>query len=84
MATTENDSVRGIATARREFYPTTAQYVKSFYKMGALQQISYPLATPCTATATLLLKEADIIKYATETNGIYKFVIDNTLQIMEV
>lgn len=82
MATTENDSVRGIATARREFYPTTAQYVKSFYKMGALQQISYPLATPCTATATLLLKEADIIKYATETNGIYKFVIDNTLQIM--
>lgn len=82
MATTENDSVRGIATARREFYPTTAQYTKSFYKMGALQQISYPLATPCNATATLLIKEEDIIKYATETDGIYKFVIDNTLQIM--
>lgn len=82
MATTENDSVRGIATARREFYPTTAKYEKSFYKMGALQQISYPLATPCNATAILLIKEEDIIKYATEVNGIYQFVIDNTLQIM--
>ena len=50
--------------------------------MGALQQISYPLATPCNATAILLIKEEDIIKYATEVNGIYQFVIDNTLQIM--
>ena len=82
MATTENDSVRGIATARREFYPTTANYVKSFYKMGALQQISYPLATPCTATATLLIKESDIINYAEYSNDMYRFVIDNTLQIM--
>ncbi len=82
MATVENDSTRSVATARREFYPTTAKYIQSFYKMGALHQISYPLATPAVATAALVLKEDEILQYATESNGVYRFVLDNTMVIM--
>ena len=39
MATVESDTAHGVSIARREFYPTTAKYTKSLYKMAALQQI---------------------------------------------
>ena len=65
MNTIENDTHTAVSIARREFYPNTAKYLKSFYKMAALQEISYPMANPAIATAVLILKESDIIQYGT-------------------
>lgn len=89
MNTIENDTHTAVSIARREFYPNTAKYLKSFYKMAALQEISYPMANPAIATAVLILKESDIIQYGTplskttvNTNtDSYQFVLDNTLKI---
>lgn len=80
MSTVENDTHHAVSIARREFYPTYAHYLKSFYKMAALQQISYPLANPATATAILILRESDIITYGTldELSGIHTFILDNS------
>lgn len=81
MSTVENDTHHAVSIARREFYPTTAHYLSSFYKMGALQQIGYPLANPATATAILIVKESDILRYATPVEGspnVKEFFIDNT------
>ena len=80
MSTVENDTHHSVSIARREFYPTTAHYLKSFYKMAALQQISYPLANPAIATAILILRENDILTYGTtdENTGIHTFILDNS------
>lgn len=92
MATIENDTHHAVSIARREFYPTTAKYLKSFYKMGALQRISYPLANPAIATAVLIIKQDDILKYGYLRNSNfissdgggdeYNFTIDNTMTIL--
>lgn len=87
MSTIENDTMHSVSVARREFYPNTAEYLKSFFKMGALHQISYPLANPAVATAILIIKENDIINYGeiqddlTGNSGMYKFVLDNSMII---
>lgn len=80
-ATIESDTAHAVSVARREFYPNTAIYTKSLYKMAALQQISYPLANPAVATAILLLREDEIIKNAEFIDGKYKFVLDNSMVI---
>ena len=86
MSTIENDTHHAVSIARREFYPTTAKYLKSFYKMGALQKISYPMANPAVATAILIIKQEDILKYGRTANpsfinggDTYEFVLDNTM-----
>ena len=91
MATIENDTHHAVSIARREFYPTTAKYLKSFYKMGALQRISYPMANPAVATAVLIIRQDDILKYGYVKNSdfisnngggdLYEFVLDNTMLI---
>ena len=91
MSTVENDTHHAVSIARREFYPTTAKYLKSFYKMGALQKISYPMANPAIASAVLIIKQDDILKYGYRTNtdflssdgssDMYEFTIDNTMTI---
>ena len=91
MSTIENDTHHAVSIARREFYPTTAKYLKSFYKMGALQKISYPMANPAVATAVLIVKQEDILKYGRITNSdfissdgggdMYQFTIDNTMVV---
>jgi hypothetical protein len=80
MSTVENDTHHSVSIARREFYPTTAHYLRSFYKMAALQQIGYPLANPATATAILILRESDILTYGVydEQTRIRTFVLDNS------
>lgn len=89
MATVENDTHHSVSISRREFYPTTAKYLKSFYKMAALQGISYPMANPAIATALLIIKEEDIITYGAQApntalgnTDTYTFVLDNTMKIM--
>lgn len=89
MSAVENDTAHAVSIARREFYPTTANYLKSFYKMGALHELSYPMANPAVATAVLIIKENDIIRYGEPINqnivtgnaDMYQFVIDNTMII---
>lgn len=84
MSTVNNDTYHGVTVARREFYPNTANYTKSLFKMAALQQIDYPMAKAGVASAVLLIREAEIIKYGQlqpGTSGIYKFVIDNDMII---
>lgn len=82
MGTVENDTHHAVSIARREFYPTYAHYLKSFYKMAALQQINYPLSNAATASALLILRESDIITYGAkdERTGTYKFILDNSAQ----
>lgn len=84
MATTNMDTYHGVTVARREFYPNTANYAKSLFKMAALQQIDYPMANAGVASAVLLLHESDIVKYGElqeGTDGIYKLVVDNSMVI---
>lgn len=84
MATTNMDTYHGVTVARREFYPNTANYTKSLFKMAALQQIDYPMAHAGVATAVLMLHESEILKYGelqAGTTGIYKLVIDNDMVI---
>ena len=81
MSTIENDTAHSVSIARREFYPTTAKYTKSLYKMAALQQISYPLANPAEASAIMLMREDEIINYGEYDGGTYRFVLDDTILI---
>ena len=83
MAQTDMDSHHAVTVARREFYPTTAIYRKNLFKMAALQKIPYPLATAASCTAILLLKESELLQYATRVDGnTFNFVIDNNMIIM--
>lgn len=81
MSTVESDTAHAVSIARREFYPTTAQYTKSLYKMAALQQIPYPMTNPAQATAILLITEKELISYSEYSNGRYKFVLDDTMVV---
>lgn len=82
MANANEDAFNAINIARREFYPITAMYNQSLYKMASMQKINLPMATPSTAKAILLMKEKDIIKNGVFKNGVYTYVLDNTLKIM--
>ena len=46
MANTTEDAFNATNIARREFYPITAQYLSSLYKMATLQSINIPLTVP--------------------------------------
>ena len=47
MATVESDTAHGVSIARREFYPTTAKYTKSLYKMADFPVINRMLQFIC-------------------------------------
>ena len=84
MSTTNMDTYHGVTVARREFYPNTANYTKSLFKMAALQQIGYPLANAGVASAVILLSQEQILSYGQLEPGaeeIYKLVIDNDMLI---
>lgn len=81
MSTALMDTFHAVNIARREFYPVSAKYPQSIYKMAACQQLELPMATPATCRAVLILYRDEIIKNSTQTNGVYKCVIDNTAQI---
>lgn len=81
ISTVVMDTHQAINIARREFYPVSAQYPQSFYKMAALQKLDLPLATAASCKLTLLLDRDEIIENSTYKNGNYTCVIDNTVQI---
>ena len=61
MSTVTEDCFNAASVARREFYPTHAEYVESIYRMGALQQLDAPMSTPARVKAILVIKEKDLI-----------------------
>lgn len=82
MSTATMDTHQAVNIARREFYPVTAQFPTSIYKMAALQKIALPMATPASCKAVLLLDRDEVISNSTYKNGVYSCVIDNTAQII--
>lgn len=81
MASSVEDVHQAIAIARREFYPTTALYRSSMNKMATLQEIDPPMATPSVGKAILFLNEKEIISGSVFEEGMYKFVLDNSMVI---
>ena len=61
ISTISEDIYNAVTNVRREFYPNTAGYMSSLYRMAALQQIDAPMATPGTCNAVLVIKEDDIL-----------------------
>lgn len=81
MANTTEDGFNAITTARREFYPVTAQFTSSLYAMATLQSISIPLTTPATCKCALIIPQSEIIDNSTFRNGLYECTIDSCLKI---
>ena len=81
MAEATEDGFSAANIARKEFYPVSAQYMSSFYKMAALQKIGLPVATAASCDAILLLNQDEVLNNSTEKNGIRTCVIDNTVSI---
>ena len=63
MGNTVEDTFNAVTIARREFYPTQAQYVNSIYRMGALQELDAPMSVPAVVNAVLVIKEEQILPY---------------------
>ena len=82
MALITMDTHNAINIARREFYPVSAQYPRSFYKMAALQHIGLPMVTPAKCKAGFYIDRDEVIENSTFSNGVYTCVIDKTVAIM--
>lgn len=81
MGNTTEDAFNAINLARREFYPITAQYLSSLYKMATLQSIEIPLTVPAQCKCALIIPQDQIIEYSTYSNGVYNCTIDSCLKI---
>ena len=81
MANTAEDAFNAINVARKEFYPVTAQYTSSLYKMATLQGIDIPMVTPAHCKAALIIPQDQVIDNSTVENGVYTCVIDSCLRI---
>lgn len=81
MGNTAEDGFNAINVARREFYPITAKYVSSLYKMATLQSIEIPLTTPAQCKCALVIAQDQILDNSTESNGIFECTIDSCLKI---
>lgn len=81
MATTTEDAFNAMSSARREFYPVTAQFASSLYTMASMQQISVPLTVPAHCKCALIIPQKEIIDNSTVSNGVYECTIDSCLKI---
>lgn len=83
MANTSEDVYNAVTVVRREFYPNSAGYVSSLYRMAALQQLDAPMATPGTCKAALIIKEEDILPtIMSNENMDNSYYIDNNIIFM--
>jgi len=78
MGTTTEDTANAMMIARREFYPNTAQYMKSLYRHAAGRFMDAPMAIPATANILLMIQQSDILKYGETTGDLHTFVLDDT------
>ena len=81
MAEATEDGFNATNIARKEFYPVSAQYMSSFYKMAALQGIDPPMTIPSQCNAMLIIPQHEIIENSTVSNGVYECTIDSCLKI---
>ena len=81
MGSTTEDAFNATNLARREFYPITAQYLSSLYKMATLQSIEIPLTVPAQCKCALIIPQDEIIENSTYSNGVYNCTIDSCLKI---
>lgn len=81
MSNTTEDAFNATNLARREFYPITAQYLSSLYKMATLQSIDIPLTIPAQCKCALIIPQDQIIEYSSYSNGVYNCTIDSCLKI---
>ncbi len=81
MGGSVEDAFNAANIARREFYPITAQYLSSLYKMASLQSISIPLTVPAQCKAALIIPQDQIIENSTVNGGVYECTIDSALKI---
>lgn len=82
MGEATEDVFHAINTVRREFYPHTAKFESSLFKMAALQEVPLPLTTPATANIFLLLNQREILERSTFSNGLFTFVLDDSMMIL--
>lgn len=82
MGEAVEDAFSAVSTARREFYPITAEYMSSLYKMATLQQIDIPLTTPAHCKCALILNQQEVIDNSIFENGIYTCTLDSCMKIM--
>lgn len=66
IGTIMEDSCETVNAIRQEFYPSSAKYMKSLYKMATMQRLDLPMVTPATAQFILLIKTSDIIDNGTQ------------------
>lgn len=78
MSTTAEDTIHGMMIARREFYPNTAQYMKSLYRHASARFMDAPMAVPAQADVLLLIQQAELLKYGTWEGDLHTFILDDT------
>ncbi len=61
MSTVNEDTFNAVTIARREFYPTKAEYTSSLYSMAALHELAAPMSVPAQVHAILVIKEVDLL-----------------------
>lgn len=82
MSTVTADAFNAINIAKREFYSSTAENISTYYVLAGNFDVDIPMATPAECGAIIFIKEKDILENATIVDGVYNFVLDNTLEIM--
>ena len=82
MSVVTADVFNTVNIAKREFYPSTAQNISSFYKLAGVYDVDIPMASPAQCNAILYIREKDIIENSTIVDGTHSFVLDNTMTIM--
>ena len=78
MSTSVEDTFNAVTIARREFYPTKAQYTNSIYRMAALQELDAPMSKAAVVNAVLVIKEQDLLPYLSGDGQSYR-IEDNII-----
>ena len=82
MGTIMEDSMETVNSVRQEFYPSSAKFMKSLYKMATMQQLDLPMTTPAVARFAMLIPVSTILENGlpigdSETDK--ELIISNTL-----
>lgn len=82
MSTVTADAFNSINIAKREFYSSTAENISTYYILAGNFDVDIPMATPAECGAILFIKERDILENSTIVDGVYNFVLDNSIEIL--
>lgn len=84
MSNIVEDGLFSTNMVRREFYPSSAQYTQSLYKMASPHGIDLPMATPSKNNVILLIKQDDIInpRYGSINGNTKTVILDNNMVAM--